>query len=64
VFGGISLSGKELDIISFSMLSFSVENGVVKYKTKYLFSIRHLSHYNDIPSFRLFKIQCASRGEG
>jgi hypothetical protein len=41
VCGGISLSGKELDIISLSMLSFSAENGVVKYKTKYLISIRH-----------------------
>lgn len=30
VFDGISLSGKELDIVSLSMLSFTAENGVVK----------------------------------
>jgi hypothetical protein len=39
--GGISLSGKELDIISFSMLSFPAEYSMVKYKTKYLISVRH-----------------------
>jgi hypothetical protein len=41
VFGGISFSGIELDIISLSMFSFSAEKSVVKYRTKYLIAIRH-----------------------
>jgi hypothetical protein len=41
VFGEISLSGIELDIISLSMLSFPAETSVAKYRTKYLIAIRH-----------------------